>query len=83
MDVLKLEERFIATYDREEYEKGLQEEFENNKQEFENKKQEFENNKQELENNKIEIAREFKILGMPIEKIVKLTKLNADKIMSL
>ena len=115
MDILKMEEQFIATYDREEYEQGLKEEFENNVKEYknniknyENKIKKYENNVKKLEsdktklesdktklesdktklesdrsefnNEKIEFAKELKLLGIPINKIRKLTKLSLEQI---
>ena len=104
MDILKTEEQFIATYDREEYEKSLKEEFENrvkkynnkfktledniktyenNVRKLENDKTKLENDKTKLENDKLNIAKELKLLGIPINKIVRLTKLSEQQIYML
>ena len=132
MDTLKLEEEYIATYDREEFEQGLKEEFEQEKkglarakqgfakekqgfakekqgfakekQDFVKEKQDFVKERQNLEkeiininkakqeiyvkqkdieNERIHIAKELKILGIPINKIVELTNMSIKDIMML
>ena len=50
------------------------------KQNITMEKQNITMEKQNLEKNKIEIAKELKLLGLPIEKIIKLTKLNIKDI---
>jgi len=102
MDRLKFDEiNGFATYDREEYEKMLKEEFERDKKRLEKEKKKLEINERELEenqkelavkekslsmqeknlfNNKISFAKELKLLGIPIERIVKLTDLTIEQI---
>ena len=100
MDTLKMEEEYIATYDREEFEQGFAKE----KQDFVKEKQDFVKERQNLEkeiininkakqeiyvkqkdieNERIHIAKELKILGIPINKIVELTNMSIKDIMML
>jgi len=52
MDRMKLENDYIATYDRDEFEKLVKEEFENDLEKFNNDKEKFNNDKEKFNNDK-------------------------------
>jgi len=52
MDRMKLENDYIATYDREEFERLVKEEFESNIEKFNNDKEKFNNDKEKFNNDK-------------------------------
>lgn len=94
MDRMKMENDYIATYDREEFERLVKEEFEanlekfnndkekfnNDKVKFNNDKEKFNNDKEKFNNEKKSIVQEFKKMGLSLKKISELTKLSIDEI---
>jgi len=94
MDRMKLENDYIATYDRVEFERLVKEEFENDIEKFNNDKEKFNNDKEKFNNDKEKfnndkekfneekkgIVQEFKKMGLSLRKISELTKLSIDEI---
>ena len=97
MDKMKLENDYIATYDRDEFERLLKEEYENNleqfgkdkeqfgkdKEQFGKDKEKFGKDKEKFGKEKKVIVQEFKKLGLSLKRISELTKLPIDQIKML
>ena len=97
MDYLKIGDDYITVYNKEEFERTVALEMEENRKKLESDKTKLESDKTKLEsdktklesdktkfeNEKKSLAKELKRIGIPINKIMKLTKLSMNDIMML
>ena len=101
MDYLQIGDDYITVYNKEEFDKAVKDEFEEDKRKFEESKKLFEQKKRKLESDKTKLesdktklesdktkfesekmkfAKDLKINGIPVKKIIELTRLSEKQI---